>query len=172
MIKKILIGLLLSSIFGFAGSEHGHLPLPKAQKNYVMDYDKNTECLVRHLKVYKDPRWAVKIELNNGKKIYFSSPKSMFEFYHRPGKWYDMGVKSEKDFKNIIVTDYLTMKLINAKDAFYIYGSRVHSPAGDDLVVIENEADAKEFSLKYGGKRIFKFNEISDALIRLINGRI
>ena len=115
MIKRILVGLLLSSIFAFAGSEHGHLPLPKAAKNYVMDYDKNTECVVRHLKVYKDPKWAAKIELNNGKKIYFSSPKSMFEFYQRPGKWYYIGVKNEHDFKDIIVTDYNNLKLINAK---------------------------------------------------------
>ena len=172
MIKKILIGLLLSSIFGFAGSEHGHLPLPKAQKNYVMDYDKNTECLVRHLKVYKDPRWAVKIELNNGKKIYFSSPKSMFEFYHRPGKWYFVGVHNENDFKDIIVTDFNTLKLIDARDAFYIYGSRAGSPAGDDLVVFETRKDAAQFSKDYNGKRIMTFEQVSPALINLINGRI
>ena len=96
----------------------------------------------------------------------------MFEFYYRPGKWFDVGVKSEKDFKDIIVTDYKTMKLIDAKKAFYIYGSRAISPAGDDLVAIENRGDAENFAKKYNGKRIFKFNEISDALIRLINGRI
>ncbi|MCD4757000.1 MAG: nitrous oxide reductase accessory protein NosL [Arcobacteraceae bacterium] len=140
--------------------------------NYQMDYTKETRCLVRNFFIYKDPQWAAKIELNNGKKIFFSSPKSLIEFYHRPGKWFDIGVKNEKDFKDIIVTDYVTMKLINAKDAFYIYGSRAISPSGDDLVAIENEQDAKNFAKKYNGKRVFKFNEVSDALIRLINGRI
>ena len=130
--------------------------LVKAPTNYKMDYTKKTKCLVRNFFVYKDPKWVSKIELQNGEKIFFSSPKSMIEFYHQPGRWFDIGVKSEKDFKDIIVTDYQTMKPINAGDAFYIYGSRAISPAGDDLVAIENEDDAKEFAKKYSGKRVFR----------------
>ncbi len=165
---KIFIGIFITISLSVASSI---LP-PKAQVNYKMDYTKETKCLVRHLKVYKDPKWVSKIEFKNGKKVFFSTPKSMFEFYHRPGKWFDVGVKSEKDFKDIIVTDYTNMKLINAKDAFYVYGSRATSPAGDDLVAIGSEKAAKEFASQYSGKRVFKFTEISDALIRLINGRI
>jgi len=172
MLKKILLGLFVSTIFVFASNSHGHLPLAKAPKNYVMDYDKNTECLVRHLKVYKEPRWASKIELKNGKKLFFSSPKSMFEFYQRPGKWYFVGVKSELDFKDIIVTDYNSLKLIDARDAYYIYGSRATSPSGDDLVVFETREDAAEFSKNYNGKRIMTFEQVSPSLINLINGRI
>lgn len=164
---KLLISVCLFVTFGFTSSI-----LPnKAPTNYIMDFTKKTRCLVRNFDVYKDPKWAVKIELKNGKKVYFSSPKSMFEFYHQPGKWFDVGVKSEKDFRDIIVTDYETMKLIDARNAFYVYGSRATSPSGDDLVVIENEDDAKKFAKEYSGKRIFRFNEVSPALIRLINGR-
>ncbi len=165
---KLLITILMTISLSFASSI---LPV-KAKTSYVMDYSKETICLVRHFKVYKDPKWVSKIELKNGKKVFFSSPKSMFEFYHRPGKWYDVGVKNEKDFRDIIVTEYTTMKLINARDAYYVYGSRATSPSGDDLVAIGSEEDAKAFSDKYSGKRIFKFTEVSDALIRLINGRI
>ena len=59
---------------------------------YIMDYTKKTKCIVRHFLVYKDPQWVGKIELKNGKKLFFSSPKSLIEFYHRPGKWFDAGV--------------------------------------------------------------------------------
>jgi len=165
---KLLIGIFIFISVAYSSNSL----LVKAPMNYQMDYTKETRCLVRNFFIYKDPQWAAKIELNNGKKIFFSSPKSLIEFYHRPGKWFDIGVKNEKDFKDIIVTDYVTMKLINAKDAFYIYGSRAISPSGDDLVAIENEEDAINFSKKYNGKRVFRFNEVSDALIRLINGRI
>ena len=142
------------------------------QKSYQFDYDKNTTSLVRHIKVYKEPKWISKIETRGGKSVYFCSPKSMFEFYFRPGKWFDVGVKSEKDFGNIIVTDYTTAKLIDAKEAFYIYGSSITSPAGDDLVAIRDIESAKKFAKEYNGKRILKFDEVSDALIRLLNGRI
>jgi len=155
--KKIILGLLVASTLLFS---------------FEMDYDKDTDCVVRHMKVYKEPAWVAKIELQNGKKVFFSSPKSMFEFYFRPGKWFDIGVKSEKDFKNILVTDFKTLKPVKAKGAFYIYGSNVTSPAGDDLVVFNSYADAEEFSKKHHGKRILGFRDVSDALIRLINGRI
>ena len=165
---KLIITLFITATLSCAQSM---LP-PKAPVNYVMDYTPETICLVRKLKIYKNPKWVGKIELQNGKKVFFSSPKSLFEFYQRPGKWFEVGVKSEKDFKDIVVTDYVTMKAINARDAFYIYGSRAISPAGDDLVAIEKREDAEKFAKKYHGRRVFKFDEVSGALIKLINGRI
>jgi len=155
--KKIILGLILASSLLFS---------------YEMNYDKESSCLVRHLKVYENPTWIAKIELQNGKEVFFCSPKSMFEFYFRPGKWFDIGVKSEKDFKYIYVTDFKTLKPIKAKGAFYIYGTNVTSPAGDDLVAFNSYTDAEEFSKKHNGKRILGFRDVSDALIRLINGRI
>lgn len=164
-VKRFLIGIVLISSLSFA------MP-PMAKESFTMDYDKSTVCLVRHLKVYKDPQWASKINLKNGKKVFFCSPKSMIEFYHQPGKWFDVGVKSEADLVDIVVTDYSTMKPINARKAYYVYGSRAISPAGDDLVPFAKEEDAKNFAKRYSGKRVLKFNEIKSSLIRLINGRI
>ncbi|MEA3370497.1 MAG: nitrous oxide reductase accessory protein NosL [Campylobacterota bacterium] len=154
---KVFLGIILASSLLFS---------------FEMDYDKDTTCVVRLLKVYKDPAWVAKIELKNGKKLFFSSPKSMFEFYFRPGKWYEIGVKSEKDFKDILVTDFKTLKAVKAKGAFYIYGTNVTGPAGDDLVAFDSYAAAEEFSKKHNGKRILGFRDVSDALVRLINGRI
>jgi nitrous oxide reductase accessory protein NosL len=157
MIQRLLILLVLFSLSSFAES---------------FNYDKNTTGLVRQLPVYKAPRWVAKIEVANGKQEYFCSPKSMFEFYHRPSKWFDVGVKKEEDFNKILVTDYKTFKPIDAKKAYYVYGSHITSPAGDDLVPFKLEADAKNFSKENNGKRILRFSEIKDTLIRLLNGRI
>jgi len=167
--KKLWIGILFLNIVLFATVEVKPFDV---EKKYFLNYDKNTTCLVRHFKLYKAPKWVAKIEVRNGKIVYFSSPKSMFEFYHRPGKWFDVGIKSERDFSKIIVTDYDTLKPINAEEAFYVYGSRITSPAGDDLVVFKSQKVAQKFAKEYNGKRIFKFNEVSDSLIRLLNGRI
>ena len=163
----VLVSMLPSGLFAEA-----EIKPFKVEKKYFLNYDKNTTCLVRHLKVYKEPKWVAKIEVRNGKIVYFCSPKSMFEFYHRPGKWFDVGVKSERDFSKMIVTDYATLKPIDAESAFYVYGSRAISPAGDDLPAFESEEEAKKFAAGYNGKRILKFDEVSDALIRLLNGRI
>jgi len=142
-------------------------------KKYFLNFDKNTTCLVRHIPVYKHPKWVAKIETRAGKTVYFSSPKSMFEFYFRPGKWYDVGVRSERDFAKIVVTDYSTTEPINAEKAYYVYGvGSVTSPAGDDLPAFKSKEEAEKFSKQYNGKRILPFDKISDALIRLLNGRI
>jgi len=142
------------------------------EKKYFLTYDKNTTCLVRHFKVYKEPRWVAKIKVRNGKNVYFSSPKSMFEFYFRPGKWYEIGVKSERDFSEIVVTDYATMKPINAEIAWYVYGSNATSPGGDDLVPFASKEAAETFSKAHNGHRVMSFDKVTDPLIRLINGRI
>jgi len=143
-----------------------------AVSKYDLDYDKNSTCLVRGLLVYKEPKWIAKVEVRHGKRVYFCSPKSMFEFYHRPAKWYDVGVRSEQDFAQIVVTDYETLKPINAKEAFYVYGSTQTSPAGDDLPAFASKKRAEAFAKAYNGKRVLSFDEVSDALIRLLNGRI
>lgn len=163
--KKILISMLLASSFASA------TPL-MASDSYNMGYNEDTIGVVRNLKVAKNPKWVSSIELQNGKKVFFCSPKSMFEFYHRPGKWFDVGVKSEKDFKEILVIDFDTLKPVNAKGAFYVYGTNATSPAGDDLVAFDSYKTAEEFAKKHNGKRVFGFRDVSDALIRLLNGRI
>ncbi len=168
--NRLLVLLIFVSTFMFASTDTDK-PFEPVQQ-YVMNYDKNTTCLVRHFKVYKDPKWVGKIKTRSGKEVYFSSPKALFEFYHRPGKWFDVGVKSERDFSEIVVIDHETLKPINAETSFFVYGSRAISPAGDDLVPLKTKEEAEAFSKKYSGKRIFKFDEVSDALIRLLNGRI
>ena len=168
--KKLTILLVLLSSLMWADA-----PLTpfNVGKKYFLNYDKNTTCLVRQILVYKDPKWVAKIRTRSGKTVYFCSPKSMFEFYFRPGKWYDVGVRSERDFAEIVVTDFKTAEPINAEEAYYVYGADSStSPAGDDLPAFKTKLEAEEYSNQYNGKRIMSFDEVSNALIKLLNGRI
>lgn len=133
---------------------------------------KEESGLIRNLKVYKQPSWIAKAETSNGKSAYFSSPKSMFEFYFQPDKYTELGAATPDDITNIIVTDFNTLDAINARSAFYVYGSSQISPAGDDLPAFATKEEAEAFSKKYNGKRIFRFSEVKNSLIRLLNGRI
>jgi len=40
------------------------------------------------------------------------------------------------------------------------------------LPAFGSKESAEKFSKEYGGKRVMEFEKISDALIRLLNGRI
>lgn len=153
---KIFIALLLFSSLLFS---------------HEIKFDKNSRGLVRHLKVYKNPSWVSEIILTDGKRVLFSSPKGMFEFYFHPAGWYSLyHLKGESDFKAIYVTDFKTSKAINAKGAFFVFGSDITSPGGDDLVPFDSYKAAEEFSKKHHGSRILGFKEVSYGLIKFLNG--
>ena len=159
--KKIILGVLFFISCLFAN-----------EIKFDMNFTKDTSCEIRKIKLYQNPIWASKIEFKNGKNAFFCSPKSMFEFYFNEEKWKIFEIESQSDFTNILITDYKTSKIVDAKKAFFVYGSSKISPSGDDLVAFESKEDASNYLQKSNGKRIFSFSEVKNSLIRLLNGRI
>jgi nitrous oxide reductase accessory protein NosL len=159
--KKIILGVLFFISCLFAN-----------EIKFDMNFTKDTSCEIRKIKLYQNPIWASKIEFKNGKNAFFCSPKSMFEFYFNEEKWKIFEIESQSDFTNILITDYKTSKIVDAKKAFFVYGSSKISPAGDDLVAFESKEDASNYLQNNNGKRIFSFSEVKNSLIRLLNGRI
>ncbi len=136
-----------------------------------IEVTKKDRGLIRHMKVYKYPAWIARAKTRE-KTVYFSSPKSMFEYYFQPIKWTSLGAITSSDIVSVTVTDFNTLEAIDAKKAFYVYGSNQISPAGDDLPAFATKQSAQEFAKKYNGKRVLSFDEVSNALIFLINGRV
>lgn len=164
--KKRLLNIIILFFALFAVSSFAD------EIKYEMNFTKETACEIRKIKLYENPVWASKIDLKDGKSLFFCSPKSMFEFYYNEEKWESFGIKSTSDFKNILVTDYKTLKIIDATKAFFVYGSNKISPAGDDLVAFESKENATNYLQVNNGKRVFSFLEVKNSLIRLLNGRI
>ena len=164
--KKRLLNIVILFFALFAASSFAN------EIKYEMNFTKETSCEIRKIKLYENPIWASKIDLKDGKNVFFCSPKSMFEFYYNEEKWQTFGIKDISDFQNILVTDYKTLKIIDARKAFFVYGSNKISPSGDDLVVFESKEDAVNYLQNNNGKRILSFIEVKNSLIRLLNGRI
>jgi nitrous oxide reductase accessory protein NosL len=164
--KKSLLSIIFLVFSLFAISSFAN------EIKYEMNFTKDTSCEIRKIKLYQNPVWASKIDFKNGKSAFFCSPKSMFEFYYDEEEWVSHEIKSLSDFQNILVTDYKTLKIIDATKAFYVYGSNKISPAGDDLAVFESKDDAINYLENNNGKRILSFIEVKNSLIRLLNGRI
>ncbi len=172
---RIVLLLLISTVvsFGFDVNQWASRSgVSIKQLEPKIDLTRDTTCFIRHIKIYKAPKWVAKIVLANGKELFFSSPKSMFELYLQPGRWHDLQINGESDFRGIFVTDFQTLEPTDARKAFFVYGSNVISPAGDDLVAFKSYYAAEQFAKKHNGKRILKFSEINLALINLLNGRI
>lgn len=153
MRKMIMILFLASSLF--------------AQKGF--EVDKKEHDLMCGLKPYQYPRWVSEIEFKNGKKIHFVSVKCMMLFFYKNSKWDDLGVKNKDDIKSLRVQDYNSLHVIDAKKAYFVFGSKRVSPKGDDLIPFENEEVAKTFMQKSGGKKILMFQDFKLNLFDYLN---
>ncbi|CUU80830.1 nitrous oxide reductase accessory protein NosL [Campylobacter hyointestinalis] len=121
--------------------------------------DVNSTCPIKFIDVFSHPDWISVLEYKNGEKVLFSSVKPMFHYF------YVSSYKHISPLKKMYVTDFKTKKLIDASDAFYVFGSRIVSASGDDLIPFSSMEDAKEFMDKNSGHKILKFNEITKKLI-------
>ena len=157
MLKKTLLALIAATTLLMAAP---------------IEVTKENRCLIRQIKVYENPAWIAKAQTAQKKDVYSSSPKSMFEFYFQPDRWIELGAPTPDDVTSVTITDFKTLEATNARTAFFVYGSNVTGPAGDDLVAFAERKDAEAFMKKHNGKRILRFSEIKNSLIRLINGMI
>ncbi len=131
---------------------------------------KDERDLACSLKPYKNPKWMSQIELINEKKLHFISVKCMMSFYYKNSKWDDLGIKDEKEpIKALKIQDFNTLEIVDAKEAFYVYGSHIMGPKGDDLIPFKSEKDAINFSKDNGGKKILIWKDFKHNLFKLLS---
>jgi nitrous oxide reductase accessory protein NosL len=132
----------------------------KFEKDIIVPIDvpKEAKCPVCGMYVAKYPKWVALIEGEH--KHYFDGNKDFFKFLLNPKKF---GHECRMD--NLYVTDYYTLKKIDAKSAYYVYGSNVLGPMGNELISFEDEKSAKIFAREHLGKKIYKYNQIDEKLI-------
>lgn len=136
------------------------------EKGYIrIDVPNNEKCPVCGMIVSKYPRWAAKITYKKDKTekaLYFDGVKDMMKFYINSKKF---GFK-KITIKDIAVTDYYSQKAIDGKKAFYVAGSDVYGPMGNELIPFASEDNAKTFAQDHNGKTIAEFNKINDKLLK------
>ena len=113
---------------------------------------KKEKCPVCGMFVYKYPRWAAQIWLKNGTHLSFDGVKDLTKYYHSHPK-----LKIDK----ILVTDYYKQVAIDGLKAFYVIGSDIYGPMGDEAIPFEDKEDAKSFLKDHRGKKIVEFKEIN-----------
>jgi nitrous oxide reductase accessory protein NosL len=116
---------------------------------------KDAKCPVCGMFVAKYPKWAAEVKADNHSH-YFDGVKDMM-------KWY---FSKNKDLKNIYVTDYYTTNKIDAKTAFYVIGSNVYGPMGNELIPFNSKEKAKKFKRNHVAKKIIKFDQITLYLVK------
>lgn len=123
-----------------------------------------TVCPIKGVTLEKNRDFIGVVLYTDGAYEIASSPKYTFQTSFA-------AVKEGKTIKDIFLTDYKTKKLINAKDAYYVFGSTLMSVGGDDIIPFINESDANDFFAKNSGKKIFRIDRMNDNFINYLDMR-
>lgn len=126
-------------------------------------------CPVCGMFVSKYPNWVATVQYKDGHAHHFDGAKDMFKYLLDMPKWAP-GHRAE-DIKAIAVTEYYSLDMLDAKQAFYVIGSEVYGPMGHELLPLASMEDAKEFMHDHKGVRIMRFDQVKQKLlINLDNG--
>ena len=130
-----------------------------------MHVPKDAKCPVCGMFVAKYPKWASSLTVNSQIQ-YFDGIKDMMKFYI-----FDVDFPYNRtEITDIKVTDFYTLNSIDAKEAFYIIGSNVYGPMGNELIAFSTKEASENFKKDHQGKAILRFNAITATLVMGLDG--
>jgi copper chaperone NosL len=124
---------------------------------------KDAKCPVCGMFVSKYPKWAAKITTDDAKAHYFDGNKDMFKFYF-DAKAYKLPY-TKKEIQKMQVTDYYTIRSLDAKKAYYVIGSNVYGPMGNELISFASKDDATTFKKDHFATKVLSFDEITPSIV-------
>ena len=154
-IIKLLPVLLFLAITQSAADAAGTIVSPPTMKD---------KCPVCGMFVSKYPAWQGSIDFKNTPRIYFDGPKDLFTYLLNLKKY--APARNPASITAILVKDYYSLKPVDGRSAFYVIGSDVYGPMGQELVPFEKQIDAQAFLRDHKGKRLLRFNEITPVLLK------
>ncbi|MDY0234229.1 MAG: nitrous oxide reductase accessory protein NosL [Sulfurimonas sp.] len=123
-----------------------------------IEVTEDEKCPICGMFVYKYPKWAAQIFYAD-KHYSFDGVKDLMKYYFL----------NKDGISKILVTDYYSQKAIEARESFFVAGSDVYGPMGDELIPFTKLEDAKTFSLDHKGKKILRFDEIDEIVIKKLD---
>ncbi|OQX74440.1 MAG: hypothetical protein B6D59_02450 [Campylobacteraceae bacterium 4484_4] len=122
---------------------------------------KDAKCPVCGMFVAKYPKWAASITYPDGHTYYFDGVKDMMKYYFNPEKFHGHKAKPSK----IMVQDFYSLKPVDATKAWYVIGSNVVGPMGNELIPFAEKGDARIFAKEHFGKKIVSFDQITEEMV-------
>jgi nitrous oxide reductase accessory protein NosL len=151
MRNKILIFVIaLAMNFSFSGVTNGADFIAPSKKD---------KCPVCGMFVYKYPNWIAEIIFKDGSYAAFDGPKDMFRYYFNISK-YDKS-KTRDDIAEIYVTEHYSARPMKAEGLFFVVGSDVYGPMGEELIPVKGKEAAESFMKDHTGQKVFTFEQIT-----------
>jgi copper chaperone NosL len=117
------------------------------------------KCPVCGMFVSHYPDFLAQVVFKDGTYAFFCGVKDMMKYYFDLTQYNPS--KKTADIANIVVTDYSTMKPLDGHRAYFVVGSVVFGPMGQEFFPFGEESAARDFSKENNGKEILRFEQIT-----------
>jgi nitrous oxide reductase accessory protein NosL len=124
------------------------------------------KCAVCGMFVAKYPQWVAQIIFKDNSRAFFDGAKDLFTYYFNLKQYNPK--KTRNDIAALYVTAYYTAAPIDARYAYYVFGSDVYGPMGKELIPCATEAEATELKKDHKGEKIVTFNSITPKLLEAL----
>ncbi|QFU24685.1 nitrous oxide reductase accessory protein NosL [Shewanella eurypsychrophilus] len=159
MKQLIILCLILPFLFACSQSEND---TPKQQAEMIHQHDRCHQCGMM-IKKYPGPKGQVHLR---GESLVpkFCSTRDMFSFALQPENERQI---SSLMVHNMAITDWdhpVDSSFIDAKTAWYVYGTSKQAVMGPAIVPFESKDTAEQFAREFGGA-VLQFEDIDLELI-------
>lgn len=122
------------------------------------------KCPVCGMFVAHYPDFIAQVVFQDGSSAYFCGVKDMLQYYFDLPKYNP--AKKTAEAAKVIVTDYSDMQPTDGFQAYYVVGSVVFGPMGQEFFPFRREAAAQEFLRENNGKEIIRFKQLNPEVLK------
>ena len=133
-----------------------------------MTLSKSDRCPVCAMFPARCPQTAAALTLKSGETFYFCGNGCLLRTWLRPTVY--LG-KPQMEIDRLVVRDYFTGQPIDGRTATWVAGSDVVGPMGPAIIALGDAAQLDTFKNRHGGKTVFTFDQVDDALWKTISRR-
>jgi len=152
--KKTLAVILINLLF--------LLLIAFVQAKPVDPVSPDERCAVCGMFVEKYQPWITQLHQSDKRPVMFDGVKDMMAYYFDPSAYGGEGDLSEAE---IWVKDYYQLKWMDGRLAYYVVGSDVMGPMGEELIPFDSRDAAENFLKDHKGKEILAFADITADLV-------
>jgi copper chaperone NosL len=168
--STILTAVALILVSGAApAAEGGPAPaLKPLSAGGQMTLSPADRCPVCAMFPARRPQSAAAMTLKSGETFYFCGNGCLLRTWLRPTVY--LG-KTRAEIDRLVVQDYFSGQSIEGRSATWVAGSDVVGPMGPAIITLGDPGQLATFKSRHGGKTVFTFDQVDDALWKKINGR-
>lgn len=122
------------------------------------------KCPVCGMFVAHYPDFLARVTFSDGSHAYFCGVKDMMRFYFDLPRYAPS--RKTSDVVDLMVTDYSSLKPTDGYQAYYVVGSVVFGPMGQEFFPFSEASAAHEFLRENEGKEIVRFDQINPEALK------